>query len=111
MIVAHGGVPGALALARMAAPCRITTSRRLLLSFSGPFLGTPHFRQESTLHLVLRLRGGHCQVPCGSSDAKGGEAMERLTALGPLGFGSGIPLTAPTVRLLASQALGPIASC
>ena len=21
--------------------------------------------QESTLHLVLRLRGGHCQVPCG----------------------------------------------
>lgn len=24
--------------------------------------------QESTLHLVLRLRGGHCQVPCGIFD-------------------------------------------
>merc|ERR1711879_676344 len=23
---------------------------------------------ESTLHLVLRLRGGHCQVPCGIFD-------------------------------------------
>ena len=23
--------------------------------------------QESTLHLVLRLRGGHCQVPCGAA--------------------------------------------
>ena len=26
--------------------------------------------QESTLHLVLRLRGGHCQVPCGSLGAR-----------------------------------------
>merc|ERR1712118_239330 len=25
-------------------------------------------QKESTLHLVLRLRGGHCQVPCGIFD-------------------------------------------
>ena len=27
-----------------------------------------NIQKESTLHLVLRLRGGHCQVPCGIFD-------------------------------------------
>ena len=29
---------------------------------------TTDIQKEATLHLVLRLRGGHCQVPCGIFD-------------------------------------------
>ena len=34
----------------------------------GRTLAYYDIQQEATLHLILRLRGGHCQVPCGIFD-------------------------------------------
>ena len=42
-----------------------------------------NIQKESTLHLVLRLRGGHCQVPCGIFDdpAMVGEIKEACATI------------------------------
>merc|ERR1719271_1687001 len=36
-------------------------------------------QKESTLHLALQLRGGHCQVPCGIFDDPAGDGADQRT--------------------------------
>ena len=44
------------------------SSAAQFFSSTRPFAISKDIRKNTDLHLVLRLRGGHCQVPCGIFD-------------------------------------------